>query len=59
MAITLNWYVSEDLQCKENDRKLKIGDHRTVSDDQTHHPLPTEIVTVSSHHVIQIGGHIT
>ena len=26
------WCVSEDLQCKENDRKSKIRGHRRVSD---------------------------
>ena len=26
------WWMSEDLQCKENDRKLKIGGHWRVSD---------------------------
>ena len=31
------WWVSEGLQCKENDRKSKIGGHWRVSDDQTHH----------------------
>ena len=36
----------------ENNRKSKIEGHRRVSDGQTHHPLPTEIVTVLSHHVI-------
>ena len=50
--LMLVWCMSEDLQCKENDRKSKIGGHRRVSDGQTHHPLPTEIVTVLSHHVI-------
>ena len=48
----LVWCMLEDLWCKENDRKVKIGGHRRVSDEEAHHPLPTEIVTVLSHHVI-------
>ena len=28
--------MSEDLRCKENDRKSKIEGHRRVSDGQTH-----------------------
>ena len=28
----LAWCMSEDLWCKENDRKLKIEGHRRVSD---------------------------
>ena len=51
--VTSAWCMSEDLQCNENDRKLKIGGHRRVSDEQTHHPLPTEIVIILSHHVIR------
>ena len=47
------WCMSGDLQWKEHDRKVKIGGHRRVSDEQTHHPLPTEIMTVLSHHVIR------
>ena len=31
--------MSEDLQCKENDRKSKIGGHWRVSDGQTHRHL--------------------
>ena len=31
--VTLVWCVSEDLQCKENDRKSKIGGHKRVSDE--------------------------
>ena len=27
------WCMLEDLWCKENDRKLKIGGHRRVSDE--------------------------
>ena len=30
--VTSVWCMSEDLWCKENDRKLKIGGHRRVSD---------------------------
>ena len=30
------WYMLEDLQCKENNRKLKIRGHRRVSDGWTH-----------------------
>ena len=51
--VTLVWCMAEGLQWMENDRKAKIGGHRRVSDEQTHHPLPTEIVTVLSHHVIR------
>ena len=50
--VALVWCMSEDLLWKETDRKAKIGGHRRVSDEQTHHPLPTEIVTVLSHHMI-------
>ena len=31
------WCMLEDLWCKENDRKVKIGGHRRVSDEQPHH----------------------
>ena len=34
--VALAWCMSEDLQCKENDRKLKIGDHGRVSGEKTH-----------------------
>ena len=30
--VTLVWCMSEDLRCKENDRKSKIEGHRRVSD---------------------------
>ena len=33
------WCTLEDLQCKENDRKSKIGGHRSVSDEWTHQQI--------------------
>ena len=32
VKVTLVRWISEDLQCKENVRKLKIEGHRRVSD---------------------------
>ena len=31
--VTSVWYVLEDLWCKENNRKSKIGGHRRVFDE--------------------------
>ena len=38
-----------DQQCRESDGKVKIDGYMRVSDEQAHHPLSTEIVTVLSH----------
>ena len=45
--VTLAWSMSEDLGCKENDRKSKIEGHRRVSDGQTHHCI------VNFHHSLR------
>ena len=50
--VTLAQCVVEDQGGKESDKKMKIEGYRRVSDEQAHHPLSTEIVTVLSHHVI-------
>ena len=53
VAVASAWCMVEDQWWKENDRRAKIGGHRRVSDVEAHHPLPTEIMTVLSHHMIR------
>ena len=38
-----------DQQCRESNGKVKIEGYMRVSDEEAHHPLSTEIVTVLSH----------
>ena len=38
-----------DRQCRESEGKVKIEGYMSVSDEEAHHPLSTEIVTVLSH----------
>ena len=40
-------------RCRESEGKAKIEGYMSVSDEEAHHPLSTEIVTVLSH--IAIG----
>ena len=42
-----------DQRCRESEGKAKIEGYMSVSDEEAHHPLSTEIVTVLSH--IAIG----
>ena len=42
-----------DQRCRESEGKVKIKGYMRVSDEEAHHPLSTEIVTVLSH--IAIG----
>ena len=41
--------VVVDQQCRESKGKAKIEGYMSVSDEEAHHPLSTEIVTVLSH----------
>ena len=38
-----------DRRCRESEGKAKIEGYMSVSDEEAHHPLSTEIVTVLSH----------
>ena len=38
-----------DRRCRESKGKAKIEGYMSVSDEEAHHPLSTEIVTVLSH----------
>ena len=40
-----------DRQCRGSKGKAKIEGYMSVSDEEAHHPLSTEIVTVLSHFV--------
>ena len=38
-----------DRRCRESEGKVKIEGYMSISDEEAHHPLSTEIVTVLSH----------
>ena len=38
-----------DQRCRESEGKAKIEGYISISDEEAHHPLSTEIVTVLSH----------
>ena len=38
-----------DRQCRDSEGKAKIEGYMSVSDEEAHHPLSTEIVTVLGH----------
>ena len=38
-----------DQQCRGSKGKAKIEGYMSISDEEAHHPLSTEIVTVLSH----------
>ena len=41
--------IGVDRRCRESEGKVKIEGYMSVSDEEPHHPLSTEIVTVLSH----------
>ena len=41
--------VGVDQRCRESEGKAKIEGYMSISDEEAHHPLSTEIVTVLSH----------
>ena len=45
--------IGVDRQCRESEGNAKIEGYMSVSDEEAHHPLSIEIVTVLSH--IAIG----
>ena len=47
-----------DQRCRESEGKVKIEGYMSVSDEEAHHPLSTEIVTVLSHFVTQEHWHM-
>ena len=38
-----------DWQCRESEGNAKIEEYMSIFDEEAHHPLSTEIVTVLSH----------
>ena len=49
-AVTLEQRcIVVDRQCRESEGKAKIEGYMSISDEEAHHPLSTEIVTVLSH----------
>ena len=53
-AVASEWRcVVVDRRCRESEGNAKIEEYMSISDEEAHHPLSTEIVTVLSH--IAIG----
>ena len=49
MVALERWCIVVDRRCRESKGKVKMEGYMSVSDEEAHHPLSTEIVTVLSH----------